>query len=487
MGEDVYKHAFTPAEHQEFSVRLESQLRELRELLTQDAFNRREPSIGAELELYLVDNDCHLPAAVNEELLRLANHPQLTPELNRYNLEFNLSPVAASGKPFFAMEKELREFLDVLQGHALSIGSNIIPIGILPTLKNEHLSQAYMTDRARYHGLAEGICKLRGKYFHIDINGKDHLIMDGEGVTVEGANTSFQVHLRVAADEFAQVFNAAQLTTPMVLAMAANSPLIGGMRLWQESRIALFKQSIDLREHGNSDWRQPARVSFGHGWVREGAWELFAENVALYQPIMPVLYAPEARTVPRLPELSLHHGTIWPWNRAVYDATDGGHLRIEFRALPAGPTVIDMLANAALSIGWAVGLADSTDQHLARLPFHFAELNFYRAAQHGLDAKVIWSRKRAGGVEEIPIVDLIEEFLPRARIGLEMLGIDDDEIDRLWHVIERRFETRRTGAAWQLREYERYRESCDLDEACSRMLADYIDHVMEGNPVADWC
>jgi len=468
-------------------VRLENQLGTLRELIRRDSFNRHEPSIGAELELYLVDNKAHRPAAVNEELLRLADHPQLTPELNQYNLEFNLTPVAAAGSPFALLEKELRGFLDMLQRHALSIDASIIPIGILPTLQERHLNQSYMTDRPRYHALARGLCGVRGDSFYIDINGKDHLSLHGGGVTIEGANTSFQVHLRVAAGDFARAFNAAQLTTPLTLALAANSPLIAGLRLWQESRIALFKQSIDFRERGNPDWRQPARVSFGHGWVRDGAWELFAENVALYRPIIPMLYDEEAGEVPELPELCLHHGTIWPWNRAVYGATDGGHLRIEFRTLPAGPTVIDMLANAALSIGWAMGLGESVDQYVARLPFRFAEYNFYRAAQHGLDARVIWPRRHVGGLEEIPVVDLIEEFLPRARAGLEKIGIEDDDIERLWRVIEQRFETRRTGAAWQLREFESYRKNCGVEEACGRMLSDYIANVMEGNPVATWC
>lgn len=484
MGEAVYKETFTPEELGEFSIRLENQLNQLHELIHQPAFDVVAPSFGAELEIYLVDNN-YLPAAVNEELLKLAQNPQLTPELNRYNLEFNLTPVPAPGLSFTAIERELREFLDSLQAHAVSIGANIIPIGILPTLQERHLSQSYMTDRPRYHALSSGLCNMRGNKFHIDINGIDHLSLHGEGVTVEGANTSFQVHLRVAASEFARAFNASQLTTPFTLALGANSPLIAGMRLWQESRIALFKQSIDFRERGNPDWRQPARVSFGHGWVREGAWELFAENVAVYPPIIPALYNDEEdQGSPRLPELCMHHGTVWPWNRAVFG---GDHLRIEFRTLPAGPTVIDMLANAALSIGWAAGLGDSVDHYIARLPFRFAEYNFYRAAQYGLDAKILWPRKNVGGLEERPIIELIEEFLPRARVGLEMLGVDESDIARVWDVIEQRLETRRTGASWQLQEYDRYRSKLNMEDACGRMLADYVERVMEGSPVASWC
>lgn len=487
MGESVYKDEFSPAEFREFSIRLENQLKILREVITRDAFNRWQPTIGAELEVYLADAQ-FLPDPVNEELLKVAEHPQLTEELNRYNLEFNLSPVAAEGSPFASMEKEMRWFLDTLQEHANRIGAQVIPIGILPTLRDEHLSTEFMTDRARYHALNKGLMRVRKGGFHIDISGEDHLTLHGQGVTVEGANTSFQVHLQVPANQFAMHFNAAQLTAPLVLALAANSPLIAGCRLWQESRIALFKQSIDLRERNTAAWRQPSRVSFGQGWLRSSAWELFAGNVALYEPLIPLLSREEdSGDPPRLRELCLHHGTIWPWNRPVYSHLGGGHLRIEFRYLPAGPTVLDMLANAALCIGWALGLGESTDDYAARLPFKFAEYNFYRAAQHGMDAQLIWPRKHRGGLAERPVQDLIEEFLPRARQGLDLLGLESADVDRLWKIIEERFETGQTGARWQLNTFEKYRQDSDTAESCRRMLADYVANIQDGTPVAGWC
>jgi hypothetical protein len=49
--------------------------------------------------------------------------------------------------------------------------------------------------------------------------------------------------------------------------------------------------------------------------------------------------------VPALAELSLHNGTIYRWNRPIYDVVDGRpHLRVENRVLPAGPTVVDAVA-----------------------------------------------------------------------------------------------------------------------------------------------
>jgi len=486
VGENIYKTEFIDSDYGAFGTRLEQQLDVLRDTLRTPAFNRDKPSLGAELEVYLVDKDLD-PAPVNETLLELSDNPQLTPELNRYNLEFNLSPVDAAGSPFGAMGSELRRFLDELAAHAKEIDTRVVPVGILPTLREEHLSLSYMTDRPRYHALSQALARERGDGVPIKINGKDPLSMRGEGVTVEGANTSFQVHLRLAADDFARTFNAAQLTTPLVLALCANSPMVAGHRLWQESRIALFKQSTDIRLKAHPDWRQPARVCFGHGWVREGAWELFAENVALHAPLVPALYdSDDDTTPPRLRELRLHHGTIWPWNRAVYDTADNGHLRIEFRALPAGPTVLDMMANAALSIGWSVALQDTIDGLVARLPFRTAEYNFYRAAQHGLDAILLWPCAHGGGLEERPVTELIESFLPCAADGLAALGIDSSDSDPLLDVAAQRLASRQTGAQWQLDHYEQHRAKGTVDEACRAMLAGYMERMTLGDPVATW-
>ena len=414
MGRSVEYKTFTDVDYANFSTRINQQLDRLRELLNQPSFGSGDASLGAELEMYLVDQN-YLPSPVNDRLMALADDPQLTYELNRYNLEFNLSPVPARGAPFRAMEDEMRGFLTNLQEQAQTIGTQIIPIGILPTLRNIHLSDNYMTDLPRYHMLKEGLCNMRGKSFSIDINGKDPLSIYGDGVTIEGANTSFQVHLKVLPNEFADVFNAAQLTTPLVLALAANSPFLSGHRLWQETRIALFKQSIDSRVREHPDWGQPARVSFGHGWVRRGAWELFAENVALYQPLIPICADLDQAAPDELPDLNLHHGTVWSWNRAVYSHLAGGHLRIEFRSMPAGPTVIDMVVNAALAVGWAMNLKEKIEQYTSRLPFGFTEYNFYRAAQFGLDANIIWPQKEGGGLVERPICDVIEELMEIGR------------------------------------------------------------------------
>ncbi len=486
MGAGVIKEHFIEEDYLDFSGRLEIQLAQLREQLGKPAFSRKIFSIGAELEVYLIDNN-YLPVPINQTLLDLSNNPQFTPELSRYNLEMNMTPVKLPGAAFTTLSEEMSSFLGELQKHAASVDANVLPIGTLPTLSKTHFDSSYVTDNPRYHALARGLSSEEGSRYRINISGEDSFLMEGEGIAAEGANTSFQVHLRIPAHHFVRCFNAAQLAIPLVLSLAANSPMLSGHRLWQETRIALFKQSIDFRKSQGQNWRHPSRVTFGHGWLRQGAWELFAENVALFPAILPVLYDEDPdKDPPSLSELCLHNGTVWSWNRAVYSDVEEGHLRIEFRALPAGPTVLDMMANAAFIIGLTLGMQEFANELITGLPFRLAEYNFYRSAQDGINAKLLWPSHYLGGISEIPVTELIARFLPLAREGLSILASDKHENDRLMTIIEERLAKKTNGATWQLKRHAHYRKSCSSAEAATRMLKDYRENFLDGKPVAQW-
>lgn len=371
MGLEISKDVFDESEFEAFQRKLEVDLAALGSLLDRPGFGEGAATIGAEVELNLMDDRAR-PAPVNHRLLQRLPDPRLSLEINRYNVEVNARPLPLVGASLAALETELRDALTKVRGAARDLGARVVPIGILPTLRETDLGAAVMTDGHRYRALSAGLRRLRHQPFLIDIQGEEELCVRAEDVTFEGANTSLQVHLRVTPGAFADTFNAAQLATAMVLACAGNSPFFLGRRLWRETRVALFRQAVDDRSNvAPDDWR-PARVSFGHGWVRQGALELFAESVALHAPVLPVLGAEDpaavlrAGGVPALSELRLHHGTIWHWNRAVFDDASGGHLRIEMRALPAGPTAADMTANAAFLLGLTLALAPRMRELTAR-------------------------------------------------------------------------------------------------------------------------
>lgn len=485
MGIEIDRSSFTPEAFAAFEQRLEDNLVDLERLLATPGFGEGAPSLGAELEIYLVDGEGS-PLHVNQAVHAAAADPRLTLELNRYNLEYNLTPARLADGAFTATEREMVACMAALRPLAAAHGGEVVAIGILPTLRESDFGPASITDRQRYHALVEQLIQRRGSAFSIDINGRNPLKLDMADITLEGANTSFQVHYRVAPGAYADTYNAIQLATPLALALAANSPTLFGHSLWRETRVPLFKQSIDCRQPDRYQWSEPARVNFGRGWVRRDALELFAEQVRLYPPLLPCCATGDSGAVPALEELRLHLSTVWLWNRPIYDPADGGHLRIEMRALPAGPTPVDMVANAAFLVGLAEGLRPRINRLLPALPFSIAEWNFYRAAQHGLDARIVWPRETQHGLTERPLHALAEASLPLAAEGLAAIGTPQREIDYYLGVIGERLAARRTGASWQLDTLHALAGGVPTPEAFHEMLRRFMTHAAGNRPVAEW-
>ena len=493
MARAIDQTTFTEAEYAAFRARLESNLRALHALLARPGFGEGESSLGAELEMSIVDASARA-LGVNREVLARSTDPRLALELDRFNLEFNLTPVLARGHPFRHLQVEATGALAEANRLAAPLGGRIVAIGILPTLTEQDLHISALTDVPRYHALSEGVRRLRHAPSMVRIQGDDSIVLSCTDITLEGANTSFQVHYRVRPRDFARSYNAAQLAIPLALAVSSNSPTFLGRRLWDETRIALFKQSLDYRDFEATQWRPPARVGFGHGWVRDGAWEIFAEAVGLFAPILPICDDEDAAAtvaaggIPRLSELRLHQGTVWRWNRAIYDPDFGGHLRIEMRALPAGPTPLDMVANAAFLVGLTRALADRVDELLPRFPFGYAEYNFYRAAQQGVNAKLLWPSPRASESSPIEVTALhaVLTALPLAAEGLALLGVASDESDRLLGVIRDRVMSGTTPSRWQRRVLDQLLLTHDRDEALALLVEKYLAQAMTERPVHEW-
>jgi hypothetical protein len=490
MGASIDQEAFQEADYARFQQRLQQCLSMLERLLARPGFGVGPASLGAELELFLVDGAAR-PLLRNQAVRAAAGDARVNLELDRFNLELNTTPTLLAGRPFTALGAELRRLLDRVADAAEQHGGRVALIGILPTLRRADLLPGVMSDLPRYRALDRGLQRLRQAPYRIRIAGADPLQLSGDDVALEGANTSLQVHLRVNPGAFARTYNAVQAATAPVLAVAGNSPTFLGHRLWEETRIALCKQSVDDRD-GRGPRRRPARIGFGTGWLREGPLALFAERVQLHQPLLPVLgdHDPvddsQQRDAPPLAELRLHQGTVWRWNRAVYDPALGGHLRIEMRALPAGPTVADMLANAAFLVGLSWWLASQEERWTWRLSFERAEHGFYRAAQHGLAAELTWPVGDDGRLRTLPAAQLVPELLPVARDGLVGAGVAAGEADRLLGVIAARVAAGQTGAVWQRRMLAALQPRLGRQRALAAMLERYLEHAASDQPVHTW-
>ena len=488
-GEPTLASFSDPRRLQLFMKRLLGDVHALERMIAAGALDTRSRRIGAEQELCLVDGSWR-PASRAEDVLARLSPERFTPEIGRFNVEFNLEPFPFGGDCLSRLHAALEQNLDQVRAVAAEFGLEVVMTGILPTLRKSDLGLHNMMPKTRYHALNEAMRRLRGGTFDLRLTGTDELIIKHDSVMMEACNTSFQVHFQVAPEDFPRFYNIAQVVTAPVLAAAANSPFLFGRRLWKETRIALFQQAVDTRPTGDHVLDRSARVSFGDDWVRESVVEIYHEDITRFRVVLGVdveedsLQTLEDGGIPQLKALQLHNSTVYRWNRPCYGILDGHpNLRIENRALPAGPTPVDEVANAAFWFGLVSGMVESVHDVSTVMTFDQAKSNFLAAARQGLEAQFEW----VGG-EIIPASVLIrEELLPLARGGLLAAGVDSDDVDRYLGVVDQRVARRRTGASWLLDSHANMvRSGAKGSEAMSALVAAMVDRQTGGAPVHEW-
>lgn len=488
MGQQQIEPDLSPEAIRQFTRHLLNDLNALERMLALGMIESGRRCIGAEQEVFLVD-DAWNPAPVAMEVLESLNDPRFTTELARFNLETNLSPSTLDGDCFRGMEQELDELLGMLRSAARQAKAKVVLTGILPTLSKTDLRMENMSPRPRYRALDEATCRLRGGPLHLHVEGADELNVEHDNVMLEACNTSFQIHFQVAADEFARFYNIAQAIAAPVLAAAVNSPLLFGRRLWKETRIALFRQSVDTRRASVHARELSPRVRFGERWIRNSVLEVFQEDVARFPVLMaiPVTEDPmdlvEAGTAPELQALRLHNGTVYTWNRACYGLANGqAHLRIECRLLPAGPSVVDEVANAAFWAGLMLGAAEEYGDISTQLDFSDAKANFIAAGRLGLKAGFNWVDGQMVTAPEL----ILSQLLPLARAGLESVSINSEDIDRYLGVIQARVETRRVGANWLLESLAGMKGTGSPAQQLAALTAATVERQEAHTPGHEW-
>jgi CBS domain-containing protein/gamma-glutamyl:cysteine ligase YbdK (ATP-grasp superfamily) len=488
MGEQDVRSQSQAEEIRVFLRHLLRDVQAFEKMLEEERFETGVRRIGAEQELFLVDPQWR-PAPIATEVLEAVDDPHFTTELARFNLEFNLEPQIFGGTCLRDMEWQLGELLGKARTAAKSCGGDVVMTGILPTLKKTDLELVNMTPNPRYYALNDAMNRLRGGAYEFYLQGLDELHLHHDSILVEACNTSFQIHFQVAPDEFARLYNAAQAVAGPLLAACANSPMLFGKRLWAETRIGLFQQSIDTRRSTPHMREQTPRVSFGRQWIKESALEIFREDIARFRALLSAdvdddpFEELENGKAPSLKALRLHNSTVYRWNRVCYGISDGKpHLRIENRILPAGPTPRDEMANAAFWFGLISGVLERYGDIAERMNFDDARNNFLAAARHGIDSQLSWD-----GGEPTPADRLIlEELLPLAREGLEVPGLETENIDLYLGVIEERVRSRRTGARWQLSSVTEMPHDAPMSERLSALTAAMADRQKGGEPVSTW-
>jgi hypothetical protein len=492
VGEEVKRTTYDSAHRQEYRRKVRLSLDVLETMLEQSRFDSDRPLTGMEIECNLVDDD-YQPAMSNRLVLDAIADPAYQTELGAYNIEFNVPPRPLPGHTGLDLEAEVRASLNEAETKASAGGAHIVMIGILPTLMPEHLNDGWMSKSARYAALNESIFNARGEDIPINITGPEPLNWQAASIAPESACTSMQLHLQVPPAEFAANWNAAQVLAGAQLALGANSPYFFGHQLWSETRIEVFAQSTDTRPEELKTQGVRPRVWFGERWITS-VLDLFKENIRYFPSLLPELSDEDpvaeltAGRIPQLSELRLHNGTVYRWNRPVYDVveTEGvarPHLRLENRVLPAGPTVIDMLANSAFYYGVLRSLSEAEDPLWTRMSFAAAQANFVEAARVGMAARLYWP-----GLGKVPAQELVlDTLLPMAHEGLRKWGVDVEVRDRFLGVIEGRAKTGRNGARWQVSTVRALQDGgLTRPAALAEMLRRYCEHMHANQPVHTW-
>ena len=487
MGQDV-EPKLGPEAIRMFTRALLRDLQALDRILAEGLIESGVRRFGAEQEMFLVDHGCR-PAPVAVEVLERLEGEAFTTELARFNIEANLLPHVLEGRCFSAMHQEVDQLVDQVRGAAAKEGAQVVLTGILPTLSKSDLSLDNITPRARYYALNEAMHQAGQGAFRLRIQGTDELMIEHDSVMLEACNTSFQVHLQVTAEEFAPFYNAAQTVTAPVLAAAANSPLLFGRRLWAETRIALFQQSLDTRGTDLHMREMSSRVRFGERWIESSVSELFQDDVAAFQVLLaqdvtedPIAVLDEGG-IPRLQALQLYNSTVYRWNRPCYGVGGGKpHLRIECRTLPAGPTTTDEMANAVFWIGSVLGLAKRYPDLTERIDFDDVKGNFLAASRLGLRAGLNWLDGEAGGADRL----ILDTLLPIAEEGLSDYPIEKDDVDKYLGVIRERVEANVTGSSWATRSLRNLKNAGTRGERLAALTASTVRQQESGTPVARW-
>ena len=475
MGQEIEVISFDAGDFAEFEQRLQAETALLAEWFRAGSFSARDCMGGFELEAWLVDETAR-PAPINEVFLKKLGNPMVVPELARFNVELNDHPQHLWGSAFSRFEASLGATWRQCARVAQELDAGLVMIGILPTVQESELCQENMSDLKRYRALNEQVLRLReGEPLRLDINGREHLKTVHHSVMMEAATTSFQLHLKVRPDRAARAYNASIIASAPLVAVAANSPFLFGRELWEETRVPLFEQSVAVGGLAGASQGPLRRVTFGSGYVRDSLMECFTENAQHYPVMLPMHYRDGLE---QMAHVRLHNGTIWRWNRPLigFDYDGMPHLRIEHRVIPAGPTIVDMIANAAFYNGLMQTLMTQDTPPERRLPFASARDSFYAAAQRGLDAQVHWFDDARGTLRAL----VSEQLLPMARKGLQELEIDRADIERYLGIIEARVASGRTGAAWQ--------RACAgrLGRDLQAMTQAYRVHQDGGRPVHEW-
>ena len=475
MGEEISASQFNASDYQRFNSRLKAETIKLKEWISANKLNDDRAIGGCEQEAWIIDKNFR-PAPLNERFIEVAKSDLVSAELAKFNIELNVNPHELQGNSLIKLHSELESVWDHCNQVSDELNTKLVIIGILPTVQNDDLVVQNISALNRYNALNEQVMLARkGLPIHLNIVGQEHLQSVHYDVMLESVATSFQIHRQIPIESAPRYINAAMIASAFTVATGANSPYLFGCHLWEESRIPLFEQAVEVGGLGGAEYGPIRRVTFGSGYVRYNVFECFQENLEHYPILLPAELNGTKNT---LPYLRLHNGTIWRWNRPLigFDKNGVPHIRIEHRVISSGPTIVDEIANAAFFYGLQEWMATTTEPIENEIEYAHVKYNFYEGARFGMNAHISWLDKKNVQIRKL----ILESLLDKACIGLQHLDVDESDIDDYLGIIKARVSTKQTGAQWQKTFAQR--NGCNM----LYLLQAYYENQQSGNPVHEW-
>lgn len=488
MGSQSVKAIQSLEDRKDFVSHILNDIEAFEYMLQHNLFENDVQRVGAEQELCIVDKHFR-PATNSLQILEKVNDPHFTTELALFNLEINLDPFVLQKDCFSKIEKQLQQLINKGNQAANDLDdSKIVLTGVLPTIRKKDLVFDNVTPFKRYKTINQVIRKIRGKDFKLHIQGVDELILKHKSILFEACNTSFQVHLQIAPDRAIDMYNWSQAIAGPILSVMTNSPLLLGRELWSETRVAIFQQSIDLRNVSHFSREQKPRVSFGNDWVKDSILEIYTDDISRYPPIVTSDFGENSLklvkkgVIPKLKALNLHNGTLYKWNRLCYGVKDNvPHLRIENRYIPSGPSIKDEIANAMLWVGVMQGMPKQYEKIWKHMSFNDAKANFVNACRTGLETYFNWFGK---GMSAKKLMEYI--LLPIAREGLLQSNIHKKDIDYYLNIIQKRIDKGVTGSKWIVDNKRVLRNQFSKYETNVILTQHIYKNQNAGKVISDW-
>ncbi|QLH81536.1 hypothetical protein [Halosimplex pelagicum] len=483
-----------------FDRRAAEEAERLKAEVRDGTFDNTEAIVGLELELYAVDARSGSLRRVPRGLLDLIGFEK---ELGLHNAEMQTSPQPLNEHGLVAQEQELKANLAPALNRTGRDDIRLVSDGMWTVPPTGETATDYLCDSVEQDGVRIATNMSDAARYHTMANTDyptgmrveaPHVSLSADTVMPESLITSIQPHYQIPhAPDLPEYFRYALRVAGPLLALGVNAPFFppdlyddaDGEEIvadaWLENRITVFEDVLNPDE---ADAPDKVRFPPDFDSVEEAI-----DDVVADETIVPM----DVEAGQRFDDAFVHfrhkHGSYWRWIRPVFDGPTEpqANARIEFRPLPAQPTVRDAVSFQAVFAGLLTTLT-SIEHPVRAMEWETARENFYAASREGLEADLTWIT--ADGEETTALDRIYGELFEAARQGLETQGLPTDAARRYVRPLRERADRRVTPARWK---HDHVAAAVDqnvpLAEAIWGMQSAYVDHqeetLLEGTFV-DW-